>query len=478
MAKPIPELVNDVMAQLDALILKAPADKQPKTPEAVTKIAKGVLSNAFDGLTEAEKKDLYKKLSLKLHPDKFPKSNPELYEYLCGIHAQAEIFKELNNYQTKNNAPNAFEEVAQDPLQGGRKVFVNLQKQLDKFFNAYKRYPQPLRAIVRGTQWLVNIVLATGVIAGGLILLGVYWGLMKPVTKLTKALTNGITGSGYEQERIKYLYTPAGFEFAKSVFMRGARTLLSMQKPELATQFMEMTNEQLYQILVLISFKQKAASHEVLTEEQEKALRAEARAELDAKILNGAVKAKMAPNHMEPLLLARALGHAIAKPLPKGVGKQILEILVIRPLITLATPFILLASATMHLLNYTAVALAFTAGAVVVALKLATGALLNLPLYVVDAGRAMVSCCHKKGDKQPKPGKQKGEDKGNEDVLDATETNNARMNTTLGRKVPAPDNVRPSPQELGNFAVIISPAPSNQPAFDTPEQAATTVSCP
>lgn len=84
-------------------------------------------------------------------------------------------------------------------------------------------------------------------------------------------------------------------------------------------------------------------------------------------------------------LIFKSIIHAIAQPLPQSTFNKMIAILIVKPLQVFLAPVILITAITIELVRFASMAALFSVIAVLMLVKVASLAVLNLPLYTIDA---------------------------------------------------------------------------------------------
>lgn len=138
MTKSINQLADETLADLKSKLLE---NTTTTSKEGLIEIIKICLNTAFSQIGNESRKDLFKKLSLSLHPDKMSTSPSlkELYDYLAKNDASGIPFQELTKYKNRG----FFNKIGSDPLNAIPNLLFPLWNKFQSMFFAYKRYPQP-----------------------------------------------------------------------------------------------------------------------------------------------------------------------------------------------------------------------------------------------------------------------------------------------------------------------------------------------
>lgn len=353
------EAIQKITANLAALNSTADA-------AAIEAAIDGPVKKAFQELSkqakadekEADTKKLYKKFSLKLHPDKLS-NNTEAYAVkLLALSSTNAAFlripqQVIEKYKT-GALTDAFENMnASDPA-SVQKVVVELLKALEQFINEYQRYDESVRSIVgyaRGTI-IAGLAIGTGVgVVSGIILAGlVQWA--------NRTLLNLMTGYHYDDELDKGVTRE---NMAKKV-----RDGLRDSMPDVDDKSDDDVIE-LYLVSVTQVFEQIGIS---LSREQAE------------QVLKNSVKYSIFGfAHLAVVL--DAFNAAIFKPLPGGIAENTAAILLRSAQALLLVPALMM-DATNQLLQEISNVLILLSLAVALVSCAAIVLLTNMPLYIYD----------------------------------------------------------------------------------------------
>ena len=384
MPKEVAQLVEETIKNLKTKL----TNEKPGTKEKANEIIKECLETAFSEVAEDDHKTLYKKLALQFHPDRMKDNQKEIFAILEALEIADAPMKELGNYQEKK--ANLFEDVAANPYTGTKNVLLYLWEKLAEMFNAYERYPQPLRLMVEILHWTVTIVLLAALIGAAITLAGIYYGIIWPVIELEKLFVNLVTDSRFDEEMKA---DPEDYANARKIFLDTYRAMFKLMDPLQEDRINAMNDEEFYNTL-LTSFYQKKLQDRYPNGNQTKAeedrLYAETKAELEESIKSSI----SGPTGFGKLAAqARALGNAIASPLPDEAGAAAVQVMFVKPLQVLITPIVLIASLLIETARYLYTATIFIAIGAALALKLASVVILNLPLYTADGIEYLINAC-------------------------------------------------------------------------------------
>ena len=475
--KPIDTIVTETMDDIKEKI------KNVTSEEEANEVIKACLNTAFTQVDESDRQKLFKKLSLQLHSDKLHKHR-ELHEKLTTFGAVDAPQKLLNEYKQPGffhafaeaftEATEDFNNVAADPVQGTKNFLYSLFDKLTKMLFEYKRYPAPINYLVNIVSWMINIALVVGVIAAAIVI-GIASIANAIVDSIKNNLANLITNDQYTSEIETFKNSPVQFAKARKSYVNSVRLISKFLKPEDAAEIDAMSDDQIIDAIVQNEYITKLMTRQMLgiptSEEDQAHLLLEAQENVNNKI-----KQKIQPHGWNKVvLMAKAFGHAIASPLSGGVFNKIALVLFVKPVqVLLIAPFIA-ATIAIELVRYVNTVLIITAITAAVLAKVISLALLNLPLYFVDAVRFIarnIRGCFKNAESAPT------EENDNE-ATNTAEYSHRKMKAALSAS--AEKTTEAAPAEQGTYTKLHSEKPvasSNEPDFENPLTATPSITCP
>ncbi|MDI9818870.1 MULTISPECIES: hypothetical protein [unclassified Legionella] len=426
----------------------------------VQAIIKKHIDAAFETVEEKDKKTLYKKLSILFHPDKLQNDPKGLYEILKKHDMVNEPFRIISAHNEKANALN---EIASDPIRGTTALVKKLYDMSYVHLTYYKRYYQPFRALANITSWIINIPL---ILTGVVILIGasVTHGVITFINMIHDFSLNLLTGGKLKQtiadERNSH---PEQYEKAHDQYFEGIRQTMILQielmnEEDLEKEQLEQKINQLND-MSLDQFRNFFIAQQVLLEggtcsfesfeEEHKA----------------AILKQIQINKLK--MVATVLFRSIFDPLPEGFFSAAFSLLIARPLTLLLSPVFLLATSAIEAAKkLNGIFILATIG-VLAGIKLATLAIVNAPLYLLDLTRfianGIANFCSSK--QEPEFNKQ-------QEPVDIGNHSPTTMRRLMGgtTKVSSRDSILVEPAQKGTSNTLFSPAPipsSQDPVVNT-----------
>lgn len=448
----MPKEVKLIVDETVALIKNKLLTEKPDTPPKIETLFKECFQVAFTQVEKEEHHQLYKKLSLQFHPDRFQSSQPEIFAYLEQHNVIALAQATLENF--KEPGANHFQNMAADPVNGTKNFLYYLWEKFNKMLFEYERYPQPLRLMVNIVHWTIGIAIAAGLIALAIPMAGLYFGIIWPIVKLEKLFVNLITGFQLDAEIENIKNDPVKFAEARKSYIDQARIISKMVQPDIAAQLDARSDDELYKAIIQSKYIQKLQTNFPFgnqTPEQEAQFYKESEAEVEKEIRDTIDE----PTGLDKIAIqAQTLANSIASPLPDSAGLGFLQVVFIKPFQVLILPFVLLASVLIETVRLLYTAAVFTAIGAAVALGLAVLAITNLPLYIIDAVNSCSEGCGDSNDDQ------------SDHVNDhASHKGKAPMKDLFDSKYGS-EKLQPEPKEQGSYAKLFKSQPSNDSTFD------------
>lgn len=381
MAKPVEQVVNETLDNLKEKLLASP----PPSEHEAMKIISICLNVAFSEVVNDEKKKLYKRLTLQLHDDKLETANPDLYHYLQSINSLSILQGELNKWKEKS----ILEQTLADPIKGTKSLFEKLYKLTKPMREEFKRYPQPLRFLSSVLLWTMDIALILGTV---IILIPLVLTLFinSLMILAQRKLMNIITYNTYEDELEKYKKSDDSQNEARKNFYSTCRAVSKINTPHQAEHLDTLSDREMEHLIEEDLFSKALGKNSCLSAEEEEALRARTKNELEEMIKQSA-KNTLPRNFFNLILIPKAIFQALKKPLPEGIANQFVSILVTRPLQLLLTPLLLVMAASLELLNYTAAIAIIVTLTSAISIRIAALTVINMPLYALDTANYLIN---------------------------------------------------------------------------------------
>ncbi len=237
----VSETINQIINELNQEEINSPLSS-----DSIDAILKKHISVAYEEGGEARKKEIYRALSVQLHPDKLNRQYPKLFTYLNMKNMTDAPFKLINELNTGN----LFYKITADPMNGLGTSYAYLINKLTPLFSVYERYWQPFKFIVEILSWLILIPVLLGIGASTLIFFITQF-VVDFLEKIDLKLLNFITRSQYSTELKEYV-TPQFDDLKKEhldfIRKEGKENLINNNED--TRKWDEMSDDDLYELLI------------------------------------------------------------------------------------------------------------------------------------------------------------------------------------------------------------------------------------
>ncbi|KTD11164.1 hypothetical protein Lgra_2130 [Legionella gratiana] len=401
MSKNPKEVARTTAEKIVKDLLDTPRENPLSKDQVIVLLTKHI-DDAYREINPADITPLYKAFSVLLHPDKqFSAIDSRLNSYLeqKELELTAEPFKILNRINQKYLLKNTTKK-PKDGFNNFVEYFDHLMKPMEE---SLERYYQPVRFLAKAAYWALSIVVVAAVIISviGIVLSSI---VLRVANGLINFTLNTLTNNQYTKEVNDYLepnFEEYKIAFLKSIRAQVAERLQANQKEQRAEQVLEMSDDDLFDLLIneeveakiQVLFQQhinpfapnQEANMEQIRKRFTESLKKETHDQYIQLIKNSAPLSDFA----RLKLISLALYHAITKPLAEIEGNKLLSV-ILRPLQIVASPFILGAAILVKLADYTVSGLALTGVTLSLVAKAGMLVLLNTPLYAWDLCRYTV----------------------------------------------------------------------------------------
>ncbi|WP_131782418.1 hypothetical protein [Legionella gresilensis] len=339
-----------------------------------------IIADGFKELSEEDQKSVYKKLSLRLYPDKIA-VNQKLLPLLNANNISInEPFLILDKAYKKPNILD-IDDLANDPLYTTIKLAVNILEQAYHHLKLYQRYYEPLRTIVNIASWIINI----GLVIAGFIaieLTATISTIISFTNTIQNTLMNIITSGALNKATKDLINKPKLYQETEDKFYKDQQALqISILKGKIIFTNDTAEQETIYAELVRIKnmsledFKQYYLATQ--TNEPEN-IKEKIKEKISQEQLTGFNRIKFT---------AQFFQHTIFGPLPTGLGNKLVSVMIQRPITALLAPVFIITTAAIELAKKLNALLLLTSLAALTALKFVTLMAVNLPLYLLDTAR-------------------------------------------------------------------------------------------
>ncbi|WP_419419216.1 hypothetical protein ACNVED_11820 [Legionella sp. D16C41] len=345
-----------------------------------------IIVSALNQLQGDEKKQFYKRLSISLHPDKIETNEKELYSLLNAKKIVDEPFKILNTHYNKKNIVN---EIADDPVDNTLNLIVKLLDQASYHLKLYRRYYQPIKALVFIASWLINITLAVAVI-GLLAMAVIVANAISTLDKIQEVLRDIVLGGDLKNLTAHLVREPIRFKIAeenyytklKDEFIKNLEKSINHAKEPAQAEVYKKQLQEIKQMSVEDYKRYYINELAKKLGKSPKAIEEEQRINIEK-----ASYKQHLTGFNKLTTIATVFKNKVFGPLPAGVINKLFSIFIARPIVALLAPIVLAATAAIEVAkNLNAI---FVLGGIVAlaGLKVATLIILNAPLYLLDTAR-------------------------------------------------------------------------------------------
>lgn len=387
----VQEIVTHTIRELEAKLASINGWPDADRERLLEAMCLDIFKKAFDRAkadadADTSVKALYRQLSLHLHPDKLESKCPGIYEHLKREAALLQIPQQvLGGFKPVQSL---MQDILESPVEATQNLFSGLKDSLGSMLYAYKRYVQPFRFLVNTVSWIINIALIVALVpvmlAAGVILLTIHLAL-----KLEQLLLNLITLGTYNQEIDNYTSTVSAeykAEWWRKIKEATIAALEIAGKDKDAEHYKTMTLDDFQETMEQERFKEeleklRSPFSQELSSEEEEALRAKVKSDLEPK--------KPAPFGFAHLwIIFKSFMLSLGRPLPEqgkflSVISRPFQIIAIIPFIVIAPVF----EGIRVVSGLCIIAPIFLAAGI----KLVSLFILNLPLLLLDAARKLIS---------------------------------------------------------------------------------------
>ncbi|WP_115331967.1 hypothetical protein [Legionella busanensis] len=348
--------------------------------DTVRKKIEQIISDSFKELNEEDQKSVYKKLSLRLYPDKIA-VNKKLSSLLTdnGISIN-EPFQILDKAYKKPNIID-IDDLANDPFYATIKLAINMVEEAYYHLRLYKRYYEPLRTLVNIASWIINISL----VIAEFIALDVISAIsitISFINKIQNTIIDFITGGALQQAIQNLAKEPKFYQEAENKFFQDKQNLLIyFLKGKIIFTNDQTEKESLYSQLVKIknmSLEEFKQTYRAAHINESAKIEKEIKAKISQEQLTGFNRIKFT---------AQFFQHTIFGPLPAGLGNKLLSVIIQRPIAALLAPVFLITTAAIETAKQLNALLIVASLFAIAGIKLVTLMAVNLPLYLLDAAR-------------------------------------------------------------------------------------------
>jgi hypothetical protein len=364
----IAQIVDNIFVRLEESLVHS---QEEKNQADIEKIINDCFNTEFEKFTDGiQNNQLYLKLSEHFHPDRFKTSHVDLFNYLNAKQLAYALQKAL--YQYKNITD--FNTLVSDPLNGGVNLSISIMERFRDMGIEYKRYNQPIRALVNIISKLIAMVIFVGVFVLFLPLILASRVFFILIDNLNDWLINLVTRQQYAIATDDYINDSETKIEIKNQLILVLRDDMKEINPELTdAEFMNQLHQQ------KLDEKRLKLGTEQVSEEQLAKFNREITKELIGTVIPIIGFTKLT-------LVAKAIYHSVTRPLPNGAGNVLLS-LTSRPLQIFAGIALLGFNSLVELSRFSIGSTSVGVFAIAALLKIASLALLNAPLYALDAYR-------------------------------------------------------------------------------------------
>lgn len=385
MSKSVDQIVQETLETLKAEfklsnLANLSDRKRDELREKTLVRIKEIIDHAFQQTEESNHKALYQALYLKLHTDKFKIKYPEVANYFEQLGILDELSKEL---QTHKEKVDVFSQLGSNPIGSLTAIYQYLQDVLSELLFAYQRYPEPISTFVNVISWIINIALIGAAVVLA-VPVGLLLGLVYGVNLLSDLIIQSLSEGRYQEELnlvIADEMIAAKEEFVIQSIEASIAVIEQMEVPNKEEQLKELRAINTFeQLMVRFANTTLQLNGIPLTPDR---LAAETQQQTEA--VEAQLAAELAPRyHRRVLLNLRAMGNAIAQPLPDGSFGDKTKSVFTKIGQVLSLPFVFIGTCVTELANITTSALTIGSIALLAAIKVASLAILNAPLYIYE----------------------------------------------------------------------------------------------
>jgi hypothetical protein len=371
----VTETLQELQTQLDPSV--------SRTRQPIIAIIKSCFKASFtqEGI---DKKALYQKLSIEVHPDSLSKKHTILYTYLTGRDLVSELRQSLNMYNDYN-VYDLISNIFNYPLMvAGRYLFI--QEKTRPMSTPLERYIEPFKTASKVVVGLIDVVAAFSILPFTLSLAFVNIGVFIP-----QQILRAFTWLAIKNE---YVDLADNHNQDKQVLARAVQNHLKLKrmfakvvKPAEAQYVERLTDEAFLKKLketatYIDNLDDEAFMNKLMTDLVNKVGTFD-----KAHILMNDEIAKfiMPTQSLKLAWLALSFYRTLTRPLPETRAAKFAAILLIRPLKFLLGVTFLPAAAALEALRIVGTGLSIAAGSLPIFLHVAVIAIAKTPLYIYDA---------------------------------------------------------------------------------------------